>query len=146
MTDEEVDFLIDAILFVAEYGRRFLPLYTFDVRTGAWRFRAETAISDGLAFGIDEALATGDADVHAAHALAAPHAHTGPHAHTPSHAEMSPACSGVGPAWDALERASIERRRGYVREAQRLADELFTSHPNLRLRCTKKDLIPFVYA
>ncbi|HKJ86479.1 MAG TPA: aminotransferase class V-fold PLP-dependent enzyme, partial [Spirochaetia bacterium] len=113
MTDEEVDFLIDAILFVAEYGRRFLPLYTFDVRTGAWRYRAETVVSDGLAFGIDEALRATD---------------------------------GGEPARDALERTSGERRRGYLREARRVADELLATHPDLRLRCTKKDLIPFVYA
>ncbi len=127
MTDGEADFLIDAIRFVAEYGRRFLPLYTFDVRTGAWGYRAKSAVSDGLAFGIAEALAAGDADAMTA---------TG----------VPPTAGGGGPAWDALERASIDRRRGYLREAHRLADELLAAHPDLRLRCTKKDLIPFVYA
>ena len=38
-TDEEVDFLCDAILFVAERGKSFLPLYDFDIRTGSWRYR-----------------------------------------------------------------------------------------------------------
>jgi selenocysteine lyase/cysteine desulfurase len=38
-TDEEVDFLCDAILFVADKGKRFLPLYDFDIHTGTWRHR-----------------------------------------------------------------------------------------------------------
>ncbi|HEY9593790.1 MAG TPA: aminotransferase class V-fold PLP-dependent enzyme, partial [Spirochaetia bacterium] len=38
-TDDEVDFLCDAILFVADNGTKFLPLYEFDIRTGAWRCR-----------------------------------------------------------------------------------------------------------
>jgi selenocysteine lyase/cysteine desulfurase len=35
----EVDFLLDAVQFVAEYGHRFVPLYAFDWRSGAWRWR-----------------------------------------------------------------------------------------------------------
>jgi selenocysteine lyase/cysteine desulfurase len=38
-TEEEVDFLLRAILFVADHGADFLPLYAFDIRTGAWRHR-----------------------------------------------------------------------------------------------------------
>ena len=37
--DEEVDFLCDAIGFVAEHGKALLPLYDFDIRTGSWRHR-----------------------------------------------------------------------------------------------------------
>lgn len=35
-TDEEVEFLLEAVEFVAEYGKRFLPLYTLDWQSGAW--------------------------------------------------------------------------------------------------------------
>ncbi len=35
-TDEEVDFLCRAVLFIAEHGKSFLPLYRFDMTTGAW--------------------------------------------------------------------------------------------------------------
>lgn len=35
-TDEEVDFLLDAVEFIAEYGERFLADYTFNWKTGAW--------------------------------------------------------------------------------------------------------------
>ncbi|GJL82499.1 MAG: aminotransferase [marine bacterium B5-7] len=37
--DAEVDHLISCIKFVAEHGRRFLPLYRFDADTGAWMHR-----------------------------------------------------------------------------------------------------------
>ncbi len=36
MSEAEVDFLLDAILFVAEHGQRFLGLYHFDIRAGRW--------------------------------------------------------------------------------------------------------------
>ncbi|HET6452045.1 MAG TPA: aminotransferase class V-fold PLP-dependent enzyme [Spirochaetia bacterium] len=36
-TDAEVDFLCRAILFVAEHGKEFLPLYRFDMRSGSWK-------------------------------------------------------------------------------------------------------------
>jgi len=39
LTDEEFDFICDAVEFVAEHGRVFLPLYRFDLHTGAWRHR-----------------------------------------------------------------------------------------------------------
>jgi selenocysteine lyase/cysteine desulfurase len=42
-TDEEVDFICRAILFVADHGRQFLPLYHFDIHTGAWKHREFTA-------------------------------------------------------------------------------------------------------
>ncbi|MBU0551060.1 aminotransferase class V-fold PLP-dependent enzyme [Myxococcota bacterium] len=43
MSAEEVDFLIDAILFVADHGARFLGLYDFDVHGGGWRHREAVA-------------------------------------------------------------------------------------------------------
>ena len=30
--------MVDAIEFVAEYGHRFLPLYSFDWKTGHWDY------------------------------------------------------------------------------------------------------------
>ncbi|XP_078440334.1 uncharacterized protein LOC144710438 isoform X2 [Wolffia australiana] len=35
---EELDFVLDAIEFIAEHAPRFLPLYDFDWRTGNWEF------------------------------------------------------------------------------------------------------------
>jgi selenocysteine lyase/cysteine desulfurase len=54
-TDAEVDFICRAILFVAEHGRDFLPLYAFDIHTGTWEHKDFT--SAPLRFGIEEALA-----------------------------------------------------------------------------------------
>lgn len=39
MDDLEVDYLLDAVDFVAEYGRLFLPLYEFDLYKGSWVHR-----------------------------------------------------------------------------------------------------------
>jgi len=36
MDDLEVDFLLDAVEFVASYGALFLPLYSFDLYDGSW--------------------------------------------------------------------------------------------------------------
>lgn len=36
MSEEEVEYLIDAVLFVAEHGHRFLASYDFDAATGLW--------------------------------------------------------------------------------------------------------------
>ncbi len=59
-TDEEVDLICRAILFVAEHGRSFLPLYRFDIRTGSWRHREPVPVRAG--FGLEEALARAPAD------------------------------------------------------------------------------------
>jgi hypothetical protein len=53
-TEEEVDFICRSILFVAEHGRKFLPLYRFDLRSGAWRHR--DFVPTRIAFGLNAAL------------------------------------------------------------------------------------------
>jgi selenocysteine lyase/cysteine desulfurase len=55
-TDAEVDFICNAILFVAEHGRDFLPLYTFDIHTGTWEHKHFAP--DLPPFGIEEAVAS----------------------------------------------------------------------------------------
>lgn len=35
---EEAEFVLDAVDFVASFGHRFLPLYTFDWKTGDWHY------------------------------------------------------------------------------------------------------------
>jgi selenocysteine lyase/cysteine desulfurase len=57
MTDEELDFLCAAILFVAENGKYFLPLYEFELATGSWRHRSFP--QPEVNFGLEEALAAG---------------------------------------------------------------------------------------
>jgi len=41
LTDEECDFILDAVAFVARHGHLFVREYAFDWRTGAWRHRCE---------------------------------------------------------------------------------------------------------
>ncbi len=45
-SDEEVDFLLSAVEFVAEHGERFLPLYGFDWMSGAWTHPQDEAPMD----------------------------------------------------------------------------------------------------
>ena len=58
MDDLEVDFMLNAIDFVANYGRLFLSLYDFDLYDGSWskredstslqRFSLESALNAGM--------------------------------------------------------------------------------------------------
>jgi selenocysteine lyase/cysteine desulfurase len=41
MDEAEIDYLIAAVLFIAEHGAKVLPLYSFDAATGAWRHRRQ---------------------------------------------------------------------------------------------------------
>lgn len=43
MSNEEFEFILAAIEFIAIYGQRFLPLYHFDWRTGSWSFKINDA-------------------------------------------------------------------------------------------------------
>lgn len=54
MDEAEAAFITDAVLFVAEHGARFLPLYTFDVESGSWCHREGRA--EPLQYGLDSAL------------------------------------------------------------------------------------------
>ena len=36
-SDEEVGFVLDALIFVAEHGWKFMPQYIFNNETGEWR-------------------------------------------------------------------------------------------------------------
>ncbi|KAF7834160.1 putative cysteine desulfurase [Senna tora] len=41
MSEEDFEFILSAIEFVAKYGQRFLPLYSFNLRNGSWRVKIE---------------------------------------------------------------------------------------------------------
>ncbi|TKY60424.1 cysteine desulfurase [Spatholobus suberectus] len=41
MEEEEFEFILTAIEFVAIYGQRFLPLYSFNLRNDSWRMKIE---------------------------------------------------------------------------------------------------------
>jgi len=44
MDDLEFGYILDAVDFVAEHGLRFLPLYDFDLRTGAWQHKTDPVV------------------------------------------------------------------------------------------------------
>jgi selenocysteine lyase/cysteine desulfurase len=54
MDDAEADYVIDAVLFVARQGHRFLPLYDFDATTGLWAHR--THVERHERFSVEAAL------------------------------------------------------------------------------------------
>jgi selenocysteine lyase/cysteine desulfurase len=43
MDEAEVNFIINAVLFVADFGSLFVPLYDFDVTTGSWNFKTSSS-------------------------------------------------------------------------------------------------------
>ena len=57
MDDIEADYILDAIDFIAAQGYRFLPLYNFDLHTGAWQHKADAVDLEG--FSLDAALECG---------------------------------------------------------------------------------------
>jgi selenocysteine lyase/cysteine desulfurase len=57
MDDIEVDFILNAIEFVADQGYRFLPQYNFDIHSGAWQHKADSGYLEG--FSLDAALDCG---------------------------------------------------------------------------------------
>jgi selenocysteine lyase/cysteine desulfurase len=70
ITEEEYDFLCRSVIFVAEHGKVFLPLYVFDMKTGAWKWAEGENDSHG--FGLDEALGRAKSGVSSAQSALAP--------------------------------------------------------------------------
>jgi selenocysteine lyase/cysteine desulfurase len=116
MTDAEFDFLCEAILFVADQGKYFLPLYRFELGTGSWEHREFTP--EPVRFGLEEALAEGPEREGAEAAEAAP----------------------------AVPSAEEELYRDYLAEARRLAAGLKSGFREADLLTTERELIPFLYA
>jgi len=54
MDDIEVDFILKAVEFVADQGYRFMPLYDFDVYSGAWVHKSDSGNLEG--FSLEAAL------------------------------------------------------------------------------------------
>jgi selenocysteine lyase/cysteine desulfurase len=54
MDDIEADYILDAIEFVADQGFRFLPLYDFDMHSGAWLHKSDCVCLEG--YSLDAAL------------------------------------------------------------------------------------------
>ncbi|MBN2323678.1 MAG: aminotransferase class V-fold PLP-dependent enzyme [Spirochaetes bacterium] len=61
ISDDECDYICDAVRFITNNGVYFLPLYDFDMRTGTWTYRNETGKEPP--FGIEHALDAADGTV-----------------------------------------------------------------------------------
>ena len=130
LTDDEAQFLLDAVRFVAAYGRFFLPLYRFDVRTGSWEFRGSEVVRSLPADLVGEDVDPSDAVQCGMHSVAP----FGLDDAFSSDREGECGCS-----------SAISERQSYLERARRIADALQERYPDLHLRSTLKDLIPFVY-
>ncbi|KAL4351858.1 hypothetical protein GQ457_06G034670 [Hibiscus cannabinus] len=52
MSNEEFEYIVAALEFVAIYGQRFLPLYHLDLRTGNWTFKNKALFKESSDDGI----------------------------------------------------------------------------------------------
>jgi selenocysteine lyase/cysteine desulfurase len=57
MDDIEIDYILDAVDFVAEHGHLFMPLYHFDLYTGSWTHKADCVALEP--FSLEAALECG---------------------------------------------------------------------------------------
>ena len=60
MDDVEANYVIEAVQFVARHGRKFLPLYDFDLCSGTWTHREVATVLPK--FSLDAALALDDSE------------------------------------------------------------------------------------
>ncbi|MEZ5498849.1 MAG: aminotransferase class V-fold PLP-dependent enzyme [Steroidobacteraceae bacterium] len=56
MDEVDADYVIDAVCFLGRHGYKFLPLYNFDLHTGAWTHKNECSNFDSLS--LEQALNT----------------------------------------------------------------------------------------
>jgi len=120
MSDEELDFVCRAIRFLSEWGKVFLPLYSFDIHTGSWRhreFEEEPAL-----FGLEHALEAKRVDGEAG-------------------GEAGVKAAAAESRHDKQDRLYPQ----YLEEARDLAAQLESRYNRSRCKTTQRDLIPFIY-
>lgn len=116
MTDDEVEFILNAISFIAKNGRYFLPLYFFDIHTGSWKKRNFKGIISSSAvngleigpFGIEGAFR-------------------------------------ISEKTESLEGERKNYYMGYISSAEEVAKRLKKDFSEKQLKETEDDLISFVY-
>ncbi len=57
LDEYEINYLIEAVQFVLEHGYKFLPLYTFDIKTGEWEHQ-ETELFSPVSLNIEQVYNT----------------------------------------------------------------------------------------
>ncbi|MDD4309517.1 MAG: hypothetical protein PHO32_03990, partial [Candidatus Cloacimonetes bacterium] len=58
MDNDEVDYLINALNFICEYGYRFIPLYVFNIKNGEWNHRDGFEVPS-ISLSLDDAVHEG---------------------------------------------------------------------------------------
>jgi len=129
MSDAEYDFLMAAICFVCEFGKYFLPLYEFDIHSGAWRCRDYD--KPEIDFSLEQAMQMATRQSRQA-------GQSGK-AGRSGKADLKPEAA---PKNRQALKALYDR---YLEEAKGKAEELKKSFDAKKLRTTEKDLIPFIY-
>lgn len=67
MSNDEFEFILTALEFIAIYGQRFLPLYHFNLRSGSWTFKRRSLqdLRDkGMNIGHDQSKDGNNAEKH----------------------------------------------------------------------------------
>jgi len=116
ITDDELNFLLNAIDFIAEYGKYFLYLYAFDIKSGSWKEiePGNRLHAESKSFGLEEALKISESVFN-------------------------------GKAEEAKEPDFSHYYGEYLREAKKLGEKLKSSCREDELRTTSREFIPFRY-
>lgn len=118
ITDEEFEFICDAIEFIGRYGVYFLPEYHFDIQSGLWSHRDDADEVEGV--GIAEAIACSEECI--------------------AERQNDLVDTGHGKAIDTMP---VKRR--YLDEALERAYQFAAAFDTNSLSATTPDLIPFWY-
>ncbi len=115
MDDEEVDFILDAIEYIADYGRYLLPLYDFDISSGSWR--AKDSVNNranlSLAEWVEEWIGSSSRE------------------------------SSKDRENGKVNKKSLFK--AYLADAVKIGEEMKKSFSRYNLRYTRTDLIPYIY-
>jgi hypothetical protein len=132
ITDEEFDFICDAITFISEQGKYFLSLYSFDISSGNWAYRGKR--EESISFSLDEGIKkAGEPGGRKALTRAI---YTSGVRETPARAIYT---SGIRKTLTHATYAS------YLKEAKKIAEKLKIDFPEEKLKVTDRDLVPFLY-
>ncbi len=141
MTEEEVEYICEALRFIARRGKYFLPLYDFDLHTA--RFTPRGFSEGEPRFGLEEALRFAGDGESAAGVTAAGMDPAGSAAAGPA-AAANAAGWAAGPAAAKTEAQESEFAR-WLAEAEAAADRLEKEYRPENERLTESPLYPYIY-
>jgi len=120
MTEEELNFIIESIIFIALYGKYFLQDYEFDLSSGRWT--TPYSREPDIKFGIDEAVTFDKSSV-----------------------DTLPGSDMLSTGKKGEPSQSKDEYKRYLNDARTLAEERRRGFDPHSLHYTDKHLVPFVY-